>query len=74
MKKYLPLALLIMSIIFALAFIGFTAYDIYIYNTTVNSAPLYVFILARAVEFIVPAVALYIVSRVLKKKLFKEGG
>ncbi len=69
MKKYLPLAFLIISITFALAFIGFTAYDIHIYNTTVNSAPLHAFILVRAVEFIIPAVIFYIVSRVLKKKL-----
>lgn len=69
MKKHLPLAFLIISIAFALAFIGFTAYDIHVYNTTVNSAPLYLFILARGVEFIVPAVILYIVSRILKKKL-----
>lgn len=68
MKKYLPLIFLIVSIAFALAFIGFTAYDIHIYGTTINSAPLHVFILARAVEFIVPAVILYIVSRILKKK------
>ena len=68
MKKYLPLAFLIISIAFALAFIGFTAYDIHVYNTTANSAPLYAFILARAVEFIIPAVIFYIISRVLKKK------
>ncbi len=69
MKKYLPLALLIISIAFALAFIGFTAYDIHIYSTTVNSAPLHAFILVRAVEFIVPAVIFYIISRILRKKL-----
>lgn len=68
LKKHLPLAFLIISIAFALAFIVFTAYDIHIYSTTVNSAPLYAFILVRAVEFIIPAVILYIVSRVLKKK------
>ncbi len=69
MKKHLPLAFLIISIAFALAFIGFSAYDIHVYNTTVNSAPLHAFILVRAVEFIVPAVILYIVSRILQKKL-----
>ncbi len=68
MKKYLPLAFLITSIAFALAFICFTAYDIHIYSTTVNSAPLYAFILIRAAEFVIPSVILYIVSRILKKK------
>ncbi len=68
MKKHLPLAFLIISIAFALSFIGFTAYDIHVYNTTINSAPIYVIFLVRAVEFIVPSLIFYILSRILKKK------
>ena len=44
--------------------------DIYHYNTRVmGSAPLYLYALVRAIEFIVPSIIVFIVALIVKKKL-----
>ena len=38
------------------------------YDTMANSAPFYVFIMVRLLEFVLPSAILFIVAKVLKKK------
>lgn len=56
-----------------LALIGFfirLGADYFKYDTT-NSAPFYVFIIERIVEFIIPSIIFYIIGKFLKKKNLK---
>lgn len=55
----------------ALLIVGFgirIGADAYQYNNALNSAPFYVFVLARAAEFILPALICFAVGLALKKK------
>lgn len=38
-------------------------------SSTLNEAPFYLWILVRAVEFMVPSIIIFIAARVIKKKL-----
>lgn len=58
----------IAAIILAAAFCVLVAVDSYKYSTTLNSAPFYVFVLARAVVFLTPALVSFIVGKILHKK------
>ena len=58
----------IASIIVAAAFCVLVAVASYRYTNTINSAPFYVFVLARAVVFLTPALVSFIVGKVLHKK------
>ena len=54
-----------------LLFIGFiinTIIDYARYNSTLNSAPFYLQIVVNAICFIVPAIILFVVGFVIKKK------
>ena len=59
----------IAAIMLAAAFCVLVAVDSYKYTHTVNSAPFYVFVLARAIVFLTPALVSFIVGRILHKKL-----
>lgn len=41
------------------------------YDTVLHSAPFYIFVIMRIVEFIVPSIIVFIVARILKKKYNK---
>ena len=62
----------IVSALLALGFCIRLGVDYAVYDAAVNSAPFYVFILERAVEFLLPCVVLLIVARVCKKKIAKN--
>lgn len=54
--------------------IGFTirlSVDYFKYDNISNSAPFYVFIIERVIEFIIPSVIIFIVAKVVKKKYSK---
>lgn len=56
-----------------LALIGFfirISVDYFKYDVT-NSAPFYVFIIERIIEFIIPSIIFYIIGKILKKKNLK---
>ena len=58
------------SALLILCFAVFFGVDIYHYNTRVmGSAPLYLYALVRAIEFIVPSIIVFIVALIVKKKL-----
>ena len=58
----------ILSIAFLLGFIIMTIVDCCKYSTMLNSAPLYVWIIANMVYFIIPAIIIFIVGIIIKKK------
>ena len=42
--------------------------DIYVYNTTLNSAPFYIWLVVDMIYFIVPAIILLVIGKVVQKK------
>ncbi len=58
----------IAAIMLAAAFCVLVAVDSYRYTHTLNSAPFYVFVLARALVFLTPALTSFIVGKILHKK------
>lgn len=55
----------------ALLLIGFcirTAADYLQYSSTFTSAPFYLWVIVRAVEFILPGIIVFIAARLIKKK------
>ena len=41
--------------------------DIYVYNTTLNSAPFYIWLVVDMIYFIVPAIILLVIGKVVQK-------
>lgn len=60
------------AFIFALSFVLKLVRDVFVYNTTLNSAPFYVWVMADAVQYLMPAAFMFLVSRVVKAKKDKE--
>jgi len=56
------------SVILAIGFCVRLGMDWYSYNTTLNSAPFWLFAAVGAVEFLLPAAILLIVAQIIKKK------
>lgn len=56
------------SIILLIGFAISLVTDYMQYNSYLNSAPFYVFVLVRVVEFVLPSVIVFIVARVVKRK------
>lgn len=57
-----------LSVLLVIGFIINTIIDYSQYNSTLNSAPFYLWIIANAIYFIVPAIIALIVGLVIKKK------
>ena len=57
-----------LSVLLIISFIINTIIDYGRYNTTLNSAPLYIWIIVNAICFIVPAIIALIIGLVIKKK------
>lgn len=61
-------------IVSAFLLVGFAVrlgVDYYKYDSISNSAPFYVFIIERVIEFIIPSIIVYIVAKAVKKKYNK---
>lgn len=61
-------ACIIISAVLLLCFVVKNPIDYYVYSTTLNSAPFYLWILVNTVYFILPAAVLLVVGLVLKRK------
>ena len=61
-----------LSILLFLGFIIKTIVDYSQYQSTLNSAPFYIWIIANMIYFIVPAIILLLVSIVIKRKQTKQ--
>lgn len=71
--KYISAALLVLSAIFVLCFVVFTAKDCYLYpiRYQYGSSPLYLYIVVNAVLFLPPALVCFVVSRFMSRKTGK---
>lgn len=58
----------VISIILLVCFIVKTIIDYTQYSSTLNSAPFYVWIIANALYFVLPAIIVFIVSIIIKIK------
>ncbi len=67
-KKIISLILLLVTLILILSFILMGEIDWLKYKNMGNSAPFYVFILVRCLEFLLPAIITTIIGLVLLKK------
>ena len=67
MKKILYKSLLIVSVILIICFLIFIIKDYLNYNEFM-SAPFYVYIIARTLEFIIPSIMCFIISKIIKNK------
>lgn len=72
MKKWIVRILYIVAIVLGLGFAMQLGWDYYQYTHTLNSAPFWVWILVRGVEFLIPAAILALVGFLLHKKKEKE--
>ncbi len=59
------------SILFIIIFVIMLGVDYHSYNTYLMSAPFYLLVIARAVEFVVPGMIVFIIGTVIKKKYKK---
>ena len=62
----------LIAFIFALSFLLRLARDWNVYNTTLNSAPFYVWVLADAVQYLMPAAFIFLIGRVVKRQKDKD--
>ncbi len=60
--------LLFAGILLTVGFVIRFAADLYLISTGQNSAPAWLFLIVRAIVFLVPAAICFVVSMVLKKK------
>jgi len=56
----------VVAFIFALSFLLRLARDWTVYNTTLNSAPFSVWVLADAVQYLMPAAFVFLIGRIVK--------
>lgn len=68
-KTFLYKLFYIIAIVLAAVFCVMVAIDSYKYTTTLNSAPFYIFVLVRAITFLLPALISFIIGRVIHKKI-----
>jgi len=68
MKKHIVKALYIASVLLIIGFAIRACADWVQYNRTMNSAPFYVFVLARCVEFLPLSAAALIAALIIRKK------
>lgn len=61
----------LISLILLVAFIVFLFIDYSFYINSGTSAPFSVFILVRSLEFILPSIVIFIISKIIKKKYNK---
>lgn len=68
MKKNVPMICNIISIILVIAFVIKSIVDYSQYSATLNSAPFYVWVLVNALYLIIPAILVFVVGCIVKKK------
>lgn len=67
-KQNIPSICSILSAIFAAAFVIKSIVDYTHYSNTLNSAPFYVWVMVNALYLIIPAIVVFVIGIVLKKK------
>lgn len=67
MKKIIVKVLYILSLLLVAAFAVVIIIDAISYNSMMTSAPFYVFVLVAAIEFLLPALLVFIVAKIIKR-------
>ena len=62
----------LVAFIFALSFLLQLLRDWNVYNTTLNSAPFYLWVLADALQYLMPAAVMFLIGRVVKHQKDRE--
>ncbi len=62
----------LVAFIFALSFLLQLLRDWNVYNTTLNSAPFYLWVLADALQYLMPAAVVFLIGRVVKHQKDRE--
>lgn len=62
----------IVAFILALSFLLKLARDAFVYNTTLNSAPFWIWVLVDMLYYLLPAAILFLLGRVVKYRNNKE--
>lgn len=70
-KENIYKILYVISVILLIAFVIILGIDYFNYDKINNSAPFYVCILVRILEFVVPSIIIAIIAKVVKKKFGK---
>lgn len=60
-----------LSIFLIFAFAIILGVDYFKYDTHSNSAPFYVFIIVRVIEFIIPSIIVFAIGKIMKRKYEK---
>lgn len=68
MRKFCSIASLLLLLCFFLKL----ARDWYVYNTTLNSAPFYLWVLVDAVYFLLPAACIFLAGKLVRARKNKE--
>ena len=68
MKSNLFKVLYCVFIVLVIAFIVFLGIDFYFYDPISTSAPFYAYLIIRGLEFLLPAVIIFIISEVVRRK------
>lgn len=68
MKKKVPLICNIVSLAFVVGFVIKSVLDYFKYSSTLNSAPFSVWLLVNALCLITPAIIVFAVGKMVKKK------
>ena len=68
MKKILPIVCNIISAILVIAFVIKSIVDYTQYSTTFNSAPFSTWLLVNALYLIIPAIIVFVIGFIVKKK------
>ena len=67
-SKKAPMVCDIVSAVLAIAFVIKSIADYTHYSTTLNSAPFYVWILVNVLYLVIPAIVVFIIGLIIKKK------
>ena len=68
MKKYIPMICYVVSAVLAIIFIIKSIVDYSNYSAIENSAPFSAWVLVNALYFIIPAIIVFVVGLIVKKK------
>ena len=68
MKQKVPMICNIVSLILLIVFVIKSIVDYTQYSTSLNSAPFYLWVLVNALFLVIPAIILFVIGFVVKKK------
>ena len=68
MKQKVPMICNIVSVILLIVFVIKSIVDYTQYSTSLNSAPFYLWVLVNALFLVIPAIFLFVIGSVVKKK------